>query len=303
MVKRAIRLNSYKGLNILVTGGTGYIGSALVQSLKYTDCNLILSKQDVSKKETWNDIITDEIDIIFHLAGVEVGHETIERDLTVNSISVLYMLETCVEKGCNPKIVFSSSTNIFGDAEENIVNEKTMSNPPAEWSAHKLLSEYYLKIYHNKHGLKTITLRLPNVYGPVPNKKVIDRMVINKVIRYGIENKQLKLYNNKDCYRDYIFVDDVVNAFLKIGLVDNNVFDGKFFVVGTKKLTTISEVWNTIADEIGNVSISVDNDVELNPIEMRSFVGSFTKLYEVTGWKPKIDLKTGIKLSVKSIRD
>ena len=301
MEKRVIRLNSYKGLNILVTGGTGYIGSALVQSLKSTNCNLILSTKDVSKKETWNDIITDEIDIIFHLAGVEVGHETPERDLNVNSVSVLHMLETCVEKGCNPKIVFSSSTNIFGNVEEDIVNEKTISNPPAEWSAHKLLAENYLKIYSDKYGLKTVALRLPNVYGPVPRKEVMNRMVINKVIQYGIENKQLKLYKNKDCYRDYIFVDDVVDAFLKIGL--SSTFDGRFYVVGTEKLTTISEVWNVIADEIGDVSISVDNSVELNPIEMRSFGGNSKELTKVTGWKPEIDLKTGIKLSVESIKE
>ena len=301
MEKRVIRLNSYKGLNILVTGGTGYIGSALVQSLKSTNCNLILSTKDVSKKETWNDIITDEIDIIFHLAGVEVGHETPERDLNVNSVSVLHMLETCVEKDCNPKIVFSSSTNIFGNTEYDVVDEDTTSNPPAEWSAHKLLAENYLKIYSDKYGLKTVALRLPNVYGPVPRKEVMNRMVINKVIQYGIENKQLKLYKNKDCYRDYIFVDDVVDAFLKIGL--SSTFDGRFYVVGTEKLTTISEVWNVIADEIGDVSISVDNSVELNPIEMRSFGGNSKELTKVTGWKPEIDLKTGIKLSVESIKE
>jgi UDP-glucose 4-epimerase len=295
-------MKSYEGLNILVTGGRGYIGSALVESLNSIDCNLILSIGDVSEKETWDSIIHKDIDVIFHLAGVEVGHETSERDLNVNAVSVLHMLQTCVEKDCNPRIVFSSSTNIFGDTQYDVVDEKTISNPPAEWSAHKLLAENYLKIYSDKYGLKTVTLRLPNVYGPVPRKEVMSRMVINKVIQYGIENKQLKLYKNKDCYRDYIFVDDVVNAFLKIGLADSGVFDGRFFVVGTEKLITISKVWNTIANEIGNVSISIDNSVELNPIEMRSFGGDSTRLNEVVGWEPEINLQYGIRLTVENIK-
>tara|TARA_Y100000034_G_C6876831_1_gene401165 strand:+ start:190 stop:1077 length:888 start_codon:yes stop_codon:yes gene_type:complete len=295
-------MNSYSGLNILITGGTGYIGSALVNSFDSIDCNLIVSTEDVSKKETWDNIIKDDIDIIFHLAAVEVGHEVPERDLNVNSVAVLHMLQTCVEKECNPRIVFSSSTNIFGNVDEDIVDENVKSDPPAEWSAHKLLSENYLKIYSDKFGLKTVSLRLPNVYGPVPNREIMNRMVINKVIGYGIDNKQLKLYNNKDCYRDYIFIDDVVNAFRKIGLADDDVFDGRFFVVGSNKLVTISDVWNIIAKNIRDIPILVDDDVELNPIEMRSFVGDYTRLNKVTGWKPETRLENGIKLIVDDLK-
>ena len=126
--------------------------------------------------------------------------------------------------------------------------------------------------------------------------------MINKVIKYGIENKQLKLYGNKDCYRDFIFVEDVVDAFMKIGLADDKIFDGSFFVVGSSELVTISDVWNVIADKIGEVSVLVDNDVELNPIEMRSFVGDYTKLNEVVGWKPKVTLETGIERTVEDLR-
>ena len=126
-------------------------------------------------------------------------------------------------------------------------------------------------------------------------------MVINKVIKYGIENKQLKLYSNKDCYRDFIFVEDVVDAFMKIGLADDDVFDGSFFVVGSNELVTISDVWNIITDKIGEVSTLVD-DVELNPIEMRSFVGDYTKLNEAVGWKPKVNLETGIERTVEDLR-
>ena len=127
-------------------------------------------------------------------------------------------------------------------------------------------------------------------------------MVINKVIRYGIENKQLKLYGNKESYRDFLFFEDVVGAFMKIGLADDKIFDGSFFVVGSSELVTISDVWNVIADKIGEVSVLVDNDVELNPIEMRSFVGDYTKLSKVVSWKPEVNLETGIERTVKDLR-
>ena len=293
---------SYVGKTILITGGTGYIGSLLVESFNSIDCTVIVSTDDVSSKSTWEDVINPNIDFVFHLAAVEVGYETVERDLNVNTVSVLHMLQTCVEKKCNPKIIFSSSTNIFGMVDENIVNENTQSNPPAEWAAHKLLEQNYFRIYSSRYGLKTTILRLPNVYGPVPKRETINRMVINKVIRYGIENKQLKLYGNKESYRDFLFFEDVVGAFMKIGLADDKIFDGSFFVVGSSELVTISDVWNVIADKIGEVSVLVDNDVELNPIEMRSFVGDYTKLSKVVSWKPEVNLETGIERTVKDLR-
>ena len=283
----------------MITGGTGYIGSLLVESFRKIPCTVIVCTDDVSNKSTWEHFIDHNIDFIFHLAAVEVGHDTIERDLNVNAVSVLHMLQTCVQKNCNPKIIFSSSTNVFGNVDEDIVNENIESNPLAEWSAHKLLAENYLKIYSSRYGLKTIVLRLPNVYGPVPKGETINRMVINKVIKYAIENKQLKLYGNKGCYRDFVFVEDVVDAFMKIGLAED--FDGSFFVVGSNELVTISDVWNIIADKIGDVSISVEG-VELDPIEMRSFVGDYTKLNSTVGWKPKVSLETGIKKTVEYLR-
>tara|TARA_R110001592_G_scaffold112198_2_gene310194 strand:- start:4899 stop:5816 length:918 start_codon:yes stop_codon:yes gene_type:complete len=299
-------MNSYNGLHILITGGTGYIGSALISSLKEYNCTVHLSKGDVSKKETWSNIITDKIDIIFHLAAVEVGHEVAERDLNVNSVAVLHMLQTCVEKKYNPKIIFSSSTNLFGDVKEDVVDEQTQSSPPAEWAAHKLLAENYLRIHSKKYGLKTITLRLPNVYGPVLNIKSLDRKtsgtLISRVIKYGLEHKKLKLFGNKDCLRDYIFIDDIVNAFIKAGLALDKFYDGRFFVIGSNKFVTISDMWNIMAKNI-EATISVDSSYELNPIEMRSYVGNYSQFNKITGWQPETNIQDGIMAAVKNIKE
>ena len=305
MGQKAFNMNSYNGLHILVTGATGYIGSALVNSLRKHDCTVHISNGDISLKETWNNLISDNIDIIFHLAAVEVGHEVPERDLNVNSVAVLHMLQTCVEKKCNPKIIFSSSTNLFGDVnKDGVVDEQTQSFPPAEWAAHKLLAENYLKIYSEKYGLKTITLRLPNIYGPVLDMKSLDRKssgtLISRVIKYGLEHKKLKLFGNKDCLRDYIFIDDIVDAFLKSGLIIDKFYDGRFFVIASNTWITISDVWNEIAKNI-NATILVDESYKLNPIEMRSYVGNYLQFNKVTGWMPKINLQNGIAIAVKNM--
>jgi len=307
MGQKDFNMDSYNGLHILVTGATGYIGSALINALRKHNCTVHISKGDVSLKETWDNLISDNIDIIFHLAAVEVGHEVPERDLNVNATAVLHMLQTCVEKKCNPKIIFSSSTNLFGDVNKGgVVDEQTQSSPPAEWAAHKLLAENYLRIYSKKYGLKTITLRLPNIYGPVLDMKSLDRKssgtLISRVIKYGLEHKKLKLFKNKDCLRDYIFVDDIVDAFLKSGLITDKFYDGRFFVIASKApAITISDVWNEIAKNI-NATISVDTSYKLNPIEMRSYTGNYSQFNKITGWVPKTNLQNGIAIAVKNMK-
>ena len=329
--EHAILMKNYIGKKILITGGGGYIGSALVGKFCGIDCKLVVMHKvnkglieknveeylhsslndtlveivcgDISQKKTWENIISPDIDIIFHLAAVEYSPDgNIMQDFNINAISVLRMLETCVEKSCNPKIVFSSSTNIFGDAGELIVDENTESRPLAEWSAHKLLAENYLKIFSDRLGMKTVTLRLPNVYGPVLRKNVMNRMVMNKVIQHGIKNRRLILFNNRNCYRDFLYIEDIVDAFMRAGLMSGCDCDGRYFVIGSKRLTTIAEVWTIISDEIGKIPISINDNDKLSPMEMRSFTGNYHKFNSATGWKPGVDLETGIRRTVEEVK-
>ena len=150
--------------------------------------------------------------------------------------------------------------------------------------------------------MKTVTLRLPNVYGPVLRKNVMNRMVINKVIQYGIKNRRLILFNNRNCYRDFLYIEDIVDAFMRAGLMSGCDCDGRYFVIGSKRLTTIAEVWTIISDEIGKIPISINDNDKLSPMEMRSFTGNYHKFNSATGWKPGVDLETGIRRTVEEVK-
>ena len=127
-------------------------------------------------------------------------------------------------------------------------------------------------------------------------------MVLNKVIQSGIQNGGLTLYNNRNCYRDFIYIEDIVNAFVGAGLMSDDDYDGRYFVIGSKRLITIADVWAIISDEIGKIPISINDSHILSPIEMRSFTGSYHKFNAATDWKPEVNLETGIKLTVKELR-
>ena len=290
--------NKLNDKNILVTGYRGYLGSSLVKKLDNTSCNIFLFDGDVSSQDDWRNNIQNEIDIIFHLAGIELQNsyqeiDDIEREWRVNCLSLLHLLDICIDKP-NIKIVFTSSTNIFANNIKNIVNENSISLPKGVWSAHKLLSENYLNIYHNIYGIKSIILRLPNVYGPAANFDTVDRMVINKVIRIALETNKLKIFNNSECFRDFLFIDDVINALLMACLIEDNLYNAKYFVLGSNQKRTIKDVWGIISDCMGNLQVELDEYYEIHPLEMRSYTGDYTAYNNLTGWNPKVSLEDGI---------
>ena len=298
---------SYDGLTILVTGHRGYIGSALVDRLSSFDCNLLLFRGDVSEFNDWKKNTNNCVDIIFHLAASELSHglpniKTLRREWEVNALAVFHLVDLC-RKYTNTKIVFSSSTNIFGSAKSDLINEKEEITPLSVWAAHKLLAENYLKIYAELYGIKAITLRLPNVYGPTQKQDVADRMVVNKVIRQALRNGEVISYKNKDCLRDYVFIDDAIEALLAAGKVDANLCNGKSYVIGGGENSTINYAWKTISKFIKGTVIIMDEKSEIQPIEMRSYIGDYSEFTKLTGWKPDVKLEEGIQKTIAWIKE
>ena len=320
-------LNAYHGRTILITGGRGYIGSALAQLLSEINCKLILLDQspaeiwrpkgpraevvllngDVSAPQFWHDALPG-VDYVFHLAAKEYFYRSEynpEQDLQFNALPILRLLEVCRVQAYRPQIVFASSANLFGLVDTLPVNEDHPDNPLTMWAVHKLAAENYLRLYAQQFGIQSITLRLANVYGPTARWSVNDRVVINRVIAKALDGEALLTYANHRCVRDYVFLDDVVLAFLLAGAGCGSA-RRPIYVIGSGEGKSIAEVWQLIADCVKShlgktVPIRSDDSVKIEPLELRNFVADTERFRDATGWKPQTGLAQGIDITVRAL--
>lgn len=291
-------LNKFLDQKILITGANGYIGNELKiffnENKIYPKC----STGDLSNKEIWKKNLDRDIDIIFHLAAAEGKN----KNISMNSRSVLALLEVCIEKNIRPKIIYASSSNLFGLTNSKVVNENSKSLPLSEYSASKFLGENYLKQFHRKYKIPSIILRIPNIYGPSSIKKNFKKSVINKVVSQSIKKKELLLFNNRNCLRDFLYIDDVVKAFVISSLMDKKLFNGNFYLLSSKEKTTIHDTWKIIQNKTNNDNLTIDDNNILSPMEYRDFTADSSRFRALTGWESKIKLNEGIDLIINYLK-
>ncbi len=321
--------DGYRGKTILVTGGHGFIGSALAQSLSAVARKLILIhrstantwmpdshrkevvevKGDITIPDTWDSVLRG-VDCIFHLAGREYirGPEFNPwLDLQSNALPVLHLLEACRDGGFRPIIVFASSANLFGMVESLPVNEDHRDDPLIPWAVHKLMAEHYFRSYAHQYGIRSVVLRLANVYGPTVRRSALKKVVVNSMIARALAGENLVLYANHNCVRDYVFLADVVHALLLAGLQTwREERASKMFVIGSGEGKTIAETWQLIADKVGHftnrkVEVNFDLSVNVGAFEMRNFIADSTRFQSVTGWMPRTVISQGIDLTIQSL--
>ncbi|EFA74426.1 3-beta hydroxysteroid dehydrogenase/isomerase [Raphidiopsis brookii D9] len=306
-------------MKAIVTGGAGFIGSHLVVRLIDDGWDVIVVDNLSSGHERnipggahfiWMDLTTEDsfsllpdngVDAIFHLAshvGQELSFENPTYDLKANALSTIFLLKWALAKRV-PRFIFASTMNIYGDPLNLPVSEDSEIKPPSPYSVGKVASEYLCKIYQG-FGIHTTCLRLFNVYGPLQDMKNMKQGMVSIFMSYVAKNVPIHVKGSKDRFRDFIYVDDVVDAFVKS--LDNRA-SGKIYNVSTGTKTYVWELIDYILDAFGKKADEYPITFgDGTPKDQFGIYGDNSSLVGDLDWVPRTDLKSGLKVMADWVR-
>ena len=310
-------------LAVAVTGAGGYIGSALVEALENHGCRTLTvsSKQlipgpnghalhaDVGNLDCWMEVV-QFADVIFHLAGctsVYAADSDPTESLNTTLLPVTQLLKAVSKIGRKPRVIMASTATIYGLTESLPVAENVMPNPITVYDLHKLFAELQLNLASSKGMLEGVSLRLANVYGPSKIRSgSADRGILNRVAVKALQGEEITIFGGGNHLRDYVYIDDVVKAFLAAGLAIGSPTG--VFNVGTGNAVTINDAFRLVGQQIGlltgnRVSFKIEPwPIRADPIELRNYAANFQKIHETFGWTPLTSLEEGIRLLINSIK-
>lgn len=323
-MKNSLLFKKYIGKKILITGGLGFIGSNIAQRLIELGAKVTIIDNlnplyggnlfNIDNIKNKVKVIIGDVrdqklieknvinkDIIFDLAA-QVSHADSKNmpfeDLDINCKAHLLLLETCRRKNDKVKILFASSRLVLGKIMENPVTIYHPTNPLSLYGIHKLTTEKYFQLYHNRYGIPTTILRLTNPYGERQQIKHGKYSIPGWFLRLAMEKKSIKIFGDGKQLRDYIYVDDVVLAFLLTGIT--NKTNGKIYNCGLGKSIKFKKMAEFVVSIVGNGKIEyVPWPKNYAKEETGSFETDISELKKDTGWKPKIELKEGIRKMFK----
>ena len=254
-------------MNILITGGNGFLGSNLAKKFleQGQNVNIIdLRKNkfsiknnkvkfircDLTKMNSLNKIkFKKKIDVILHCAGqpsAALSFKDPEKDLNLNILATLNILRWAEKKNIK-RFVFASTFNVY--EETNFVTklkENLPCKPKSLYAVSKLSAENYIKCICERNNISWNILRMFNIYGPGQDPTNKSLGMINIFLTMALNSTKIEVKGSLDRFRDFIYIDDVVSAWYNI--VSSKKTKNKIYNIGTGKKTTIKELLNLIAD-------------------------------------------------------
>jgi UDP-glucose 4-epimerase len=317
----------YAGRKVMITGGLGFIGSNLAHRLVELGADVLLVDSlipdyggslfniddiaarvhvniaDVRTPSTMNYLVRDRA-VIFNLAG-QVSHIDSMRDpysdLEINCRSQLTILEACRYNNPGVKVVFAGTRQIYGRPDHLPVDERHLVRPTDVNGINKAAGEYYHLVYNNVFKVRACSLRLTNVYGPRQLIRHSRQGFIGWFIRLAIEDATIQIYGDGSQLRDFVFVDDAADAFLRAGAMD--ACNGEAFNVGGTEPISHRELTSLLVEIAGSGRIAyVPWPPEKKAIDIGDFYTDSSKMTRTTGWRPTVPLREGLARTVAFYR-
>jgi nucleoside-diphosphate-sugar epimerase len=306
-------------MKYLITGGAGFIGSHIANTLLKNGAEVrILDNFSSGKKENLQGLDVEviagdlrnesdvakavkNIDIIFHEAAFVSVPESMEKPqecLDVNITGTSLLFESARRSGVK-RVVVASSAAVYGDSEAYPLSEDTPLRQLSPYAVSKRVDEMYAELFTNQFGLEVVALRYFNVYGPRQRPDSMYAAVVPIFIRRILDNKPITIYGDGGQTRDLVNVKDVVQANLLAS--EHPSAPGKIFNVCTGVETKLLDLLDILYGIFPNAPKHIHAEPRAGDI-YRS-IGTPKKIMDTLGFKPQVSLADGLAEAVEVMRN
>jgi UDP-glucose 4-epimerase len=311
--------NAFRNEQVLITGGLGFIGSNLAHALvdlgahvtildallepyggntfnvKDIRDQLTLVDGDIRDAQLVKGLVAGS-DYIFHLAGQISYIDSKEQpllDLDANGRGNLTILEAIRSVAPKARILFSSSRLVYGRILSVPVAENHSTEPLSLYGIHKLLGEKYYSYYARTSGVKGMSIRIPNPYGPKQQMKHNKYSIVGWFVRQAMDGQKITIFGDGAQERDYIYIDDIVDAMLRLIVLGEA---GEVYNVGSHERLRFVDMVDAIIEVAGSGSkeyLPWPENYEKN--ETGDYIADTTKIESLCDWSPRIDFRKGVQ--------
>jgi UDP-glucose 4-epimerase len=316
----------YRGRKVLVTGGLGFIGSNLCRGLADLGAEVLavdsllpdyggnlfnLAGYEDRVKVNIADVrghgmgyLVRGQEVLFNLAG-QVSHIDSMTDpftdLEINCRSQLWILEALRQNNPEARVVYAGTRQVYGKPVRLPVDEGHPLNPTDVNGINKISGELYHLVYHSVYGIRACSLRLTNTYGPRQLIRHSRQGFIAWFIRKAVLGEEIQIYGDGAQKRDFDYVDDVVDAFLRAGA--SEMAPGQVFNLGGQPAVSLLELARMLIEIAGAGSYTlVPFPEERKKIDIGDFQADASKVRGTLGWRPRMSLRDGLERTVAYYR-
>ena len=296
-------------MKVLVTGGTGFIGSNLVNKLVELDYQVEVidnnlrdltkinkkanyHKYDLSDVNNLNQVarILNSVDTVFHLAARARVQPSIDDPVGYemnNTLSTVNILKSCVDSNVR-RFVYSSSSSVYGDNDNMPLKENFKPNPLSPYGAQKYYGEILCNTFAEVYDIETVSLRYFNVYGEGQNIGGAYSLVIGIFFNQLLKGKPLTIRGDGNQKRDFTYVGDVVNA---------NILASKSSMVGRGEVLNIGNGDNRTINQIANL-FDVEKKYIEPVLEPKETLADIKLAKDLLNWEPTTSVDSWIKQQI-----
>lgn len=320
--------DNFKGKNALITGGLGFIGSNLairlvelganvtvvdamlpgyggnLFNIKEIEDRIRINFSDIRDWHSMNYLVRGQ-DYIFHLAG-QVDHilslSDPFPDIDINIRGSAVVMEAVRSNAPGARVVYTGTRGQYGSIVELPASENAPMNPKGLYELSNLTAEKMMLLYNDTHKVATTALRLTNIYGPRAQMQHSRYGVVNWFVRIALDSGTIKVFGEGNIKRDFLFVDDAVEAILLSAVKDEA--RGEVFNVGRDTPSNFLELAKKVIEVAGMGTWQfAPFSAERAKQEPGDFYSDISKIRKSLGWEPKTDLETGLRKTIDFYRE